>query len=90
MLVLKVGMPIISHFGSEQNQELVYTVGPAGVVHGYPPSYCFEFWNVKKHELYRNWRGEKAREHYAMMAEALKVNKLTSNDPWVEEWLEEK
>ena len=90
MSVLKIGMPIISHFGSEQNQELVNMVGPAGVVHGHPQSYCFEFWNLKTHELYRNWRKEKARQHHAMIADATKVEKRVSNDSWIEEWLEEK
>jgi hypothetical protein len=83
--VLKNGIPIVSHFGSEENVELLNTIGDAGVVHGDPKSYCFEFWNLKTHDLYRKWRGTKALQQY----QNLFGKKITENNTWMDEWLDE-
>jgi len=81
--VLKFGIPIVSHWGNETNDQLAYTVGSAGVIHGDPKSYCFEFWNLKKHNLYRTWRSEKAIEQY----ENLVGKKIVEKNEWLDDWL---
>jgi hypothetical protein len=83
--VLENGIPIVSHYGSEENNELLNTIGDAGVIHGDPKSYCFEFWNLKTHDLYRKWRGQKALQQY----ENLFGKKITENNTWMDEWLDE-